>query len=263
LLTISCQKESKDILPKLKGKIKRISYPANSDHDELFFYNANADLSDYKMMVYYLRSCFYTGRTLKEVQYYRARRNDQEPKELTLSKLFYYNGDNILDSIHMASVMDGKRKPIFSFFYEANLKNQIIKTTVVNDDFIPGVTIHDTVFYEHLYNHKGNIVSNLSWTKSETGVRTNGYRFEYTYDDKPNPHQNLSLIDSEPTSPRYQSSNNLTKVTGYNEVGKISYERNHEYDYDTEGKPIKERWHIIFRNGVTVDERGESIIEYY
>ncbi|MDO1451475.1 hypothetical protein Q0590_34695 [Rhodocytophaga aerolata] len=247
LLTISCQKDKEDILPKLIGKIKRFTYPANSNSEETFLYNSNLLLSDFKYIeqpLHYLRSCFYKAGRLTEIQFYEARRNDQEAKVLFLSKLYYFNGDDVLDSLHYVNVFDGRKVLTSRIFYKVNFNKQIVKSTLINDNYVAGV-IHDTIYSEYGYNSKGNIVSELSRSNSELGGRKGYSRVEYTYDDNPNPQQYLSLIFSEPTNPSYQATNNITKIVRYNQEGEITNESHYEYEYGADRKPIKEMWHSI------------------
>jgi hypothetical protein len=87
-------------------------------------------------------------------------------------------------------------------------------------------------------------------------------KYELSYDNSPNPfYESPSHFPSE--SYRYFSPNNVTRITAYSANGTKDLDKQFEYKYDNEGKPIKESATTLISSSLPVNKTTVSSIDYY
>ncbi|PSR52298.1 hypothetical protein AHMF7605_01555 [Adhaeribacter arboris] len=268
MLLIGCQKEEENAKANLKGKLKKIVYPNSLEPGaEYFYYNSDLMLSDYKMAnshmtVSFQESFKYSGNNIKEAINLDGGIIDKEEGNLNTRRFYYYDKNGMLDSmLHYSAYYS---KPLLQkYYYKFNTKKQL--TEVLQLNYNPTV-VPDSIRYSYQYDSSGNITTTNFQSSSSPydGRRSNG-KSEYTYNNKPNPKQYLSYYYLYPEDyVTYISPNNQIRQIDYDQNNQRIFEYHIEFEYNTEGKPEKEKNTIDFQNGkVVVDRFWEKIYEYY
>jgi hypothetical protein len=202
----------------------------------------------------------YSNNKLSEVSYYSPNGTGGSLEKKFVEK-YFYSKDAKLDFMESKDIRTNKL-PI-KYLFTTNAKSQITKITRVDPYPVLYFTI-DTTYTEYEYDNVGNLIlSTYKARLSPNGEIETLYKKTYEYDNKRNPYQGIQTYFRGDIN-LYVSPNNLIRKVYYNwPSGKPMNEEVYEYEYNSEGMPVKETMKRILEGGSESSYILEASIEYY
>jgi hypothetical protein len=277
-----CDNEVAPIEP--KGKLKKFKY--SSGVDEMgnvyslangsgnYYYDGNLNLKQYKWFdnddnqnILFEMHYAYQNNRVHEMKYYPCRKASA-PLVMTGKYRYFYGKTGQIDSLHLYQVgyIDNtEQSRLAGKYYFYYLGNRLTSSRTINIPLFDPFEANadgNFLFQEYQYDVAGNLTAILTKRRFPDGTTQDQYRYEYTYDNKPNPRQGIPVYFPDALH-HYVSTNNLTGLTFYTSNGVKEMEKQFEYDYNQEGKPTKEIERKIMENNHPTNTTTISTVEYY